>query len=440
MSEDEHNSESDDPFSDCPSVIGETPEADDSGEDLDFPDDIFFGENVPSLNETGIFPEERDETSPDLTEGERRNVARRLEDLPVISPREIEQLLIEKGYRGQRYARRAGSVLAYRHMQRLRREFIEGLPEEDLSLRENYLFLGATGSGKTFLAEMLFRDILGVPTVVADVTRYSETGYIGDDVLMLLSELYEASGQDRAWASCGIICLDEFDKLAASRSAARFAGEGTTKDVSGFGVQRGLLNLLSGKSSPFPTDFGYSAFGQKLTMPLRNIMFIACGAFSGLKQVADLAEGRSGASIGFLETPKETDESLVSRIGFELMEDTRAFANYGILPELIGRFSRMVPFQPLSSEVLREILESNVLSAYRREFQAEGVELVVEEEVIEFVIDSARRRETGARAVRASLVPHLEEAAFRAFGDGGGAKVRLFVDQGNIEMEVIQMA
>lgn len=416
-------------------------ETDQEGEKL-FPDEILFG-GAAGL-EGGLpdfYVEEDDEKSIQLSEGECGRIAEKLESLPVLSPREIEESLVKRGYRGQEYARRAGATLAYRHMQRLRREFIDKVPEEDFSLRENYLFLGATGSGKTFLTEMLFRDILGVPTVVADVTRYSETGYIGDDVLMLLSELFEAAGQDRAWASCGIICLDEFDKLAASRSAARFAGEGTTKDVSGFGVQRGLLNLLSGRSSPFPTDFGYSAFGQKLTMPLHNIMFIACGAFSGLQQVADLAEGGGSASIGFLQdNRKNQDESLVAKIGFELMEDTRAFANYGILPELVGRFSRMVPFQPLSAEVLREILEENVLRSYRREFEAEQVNLVVEDEVIDLIVDSARRRETGARAVRASLVPHLEEAAFRAFGDGGGATVRLFVNKGQIELEVTLLA
>ncbi|MDF1751878.1 MAG: AAA family ATPase [Verrucomicrobiales bacterium] len=416
-------------------------ETDQEGEKL-FPDEILFG-GAAGL-EGGLpdfYVEEDDEKSVQLSEGERGRIAEKLESLPVLSPREIEESLVKRGYRGQEFARRAGATLAYRHMQRLRREFIDKVPEEDFSLRENYLFLGATGSGKTFLTEMLFRDILGVPTVVADVTRYSETGYIGDDVLMLLSELFEAAGQDRAWASCGIICLDEFDKLAASRSAARFAGEGTTKDVSGFGVQRGLLNLLSGRSSPFPTDFGYSAFGQKLTMPLHNIMFIACGAFSGLQQVADLAEGGGSASIGFLQdNRKNQDESLVAKIGFELMEDTRAFANYGILPELVGRFSRMVPFQPLSAEVLREILEENVLRSYRREFEAEQVNLVVEDEVIDLIVDSARRRETGARAVRASLVPHLEEAAFRAFGDGGGATVRLFVNKGQIELEVTLLA
>ena len=403
-----------------------------------FPNDGMFGDTDPQITEVADFSVAEDhEGSTDLSESERGRVAERLDQLPVLSPRQIEQKLKECGYRGQGYARRAGATLAYRHMQRLRREFIDKVALADRTPRENYLFLGATGSGKTFLTELLFRDILGIPTVVADVTRCSETGYIGDDVLMLISELYEVAGQDRGWASCGVVCLDEFDKLAASRSSARFAGEGTTKDVSGFGVQRGLLNLLSGQSSPFPTDFGYSAFGQRKTMPLQNIMFIACGAFSGLKQVAALSEGSATTpQIGFLESVGEKDDSLVSKIGFELMEDTRAFSNYGILPELVGRFSRMVPFQPLDKDVLRKILEQNVLHVYRKEFEAEQVELIIEEEVHDLIIESAHRRETGARALRAALVPHLEEAAFRAFGHGGGATVRLYVDKGEIDLDV----
>ncbi len=378
-----------------------------------------------------------DEPQPtdELSRSERSEVAEKLSTLKSLAPTEIERELLNHGYRGQEYARRAGAVLAYRHMQRLRRDFLENIPADELPPRENYLFLGATGSGKTYITEMLFRDILKVPTVVADVTRCSETGYIGDDVQMLLSELYESAGQSRGWASCGVICLDEFDKLAASRSSARFAGEGTTKDVSGFGVQRSLLTLLSGQSSPFPTDFGFSGMGQRVTMPLRNLMFIACGAFSGLKEVAELNEGET--RIGFdADLRPERDDSLVAKIGAALLENTKAFSNYGILPELLGRFSRLVPFQPLGEDVMRQILEDVLINSYTREFKSEGVELTIGEDVISHVVKAARTRETGARGLRASLVPHLEEAAFQTFGHDTPGKVKLKVENGEVVAEI----
>lgn len=370
----------------------------------------------------------------DLSAAERGLVAQRLGALPPLSPLEIERQILDRGYRGQDHARRAGAVLAYRHLARLRRQFLDGLAPETLPARENYLFLGATGSGKTYLAELLFRDILRVPTVVADVTRCSETGYVGEDVQMLLSQLYEAAGQDRGWASCGVICLDEFDKLAASRSNARFAGEGTTKDVSGFGVQRGLLTLLSGRSSPFPTDFGFSGHGARKVMPLGNVMFIAAGAFSGLRETAELSRAAHG--IGFGAAPRPvSDDALVARIGAELLENTRAFSDYGILPELVGRFSRLVPFQPLGGDVLREILEDTLLATYRNEFRHEGVALEVRESVIDHIVEAARRRETGARGLRASLVPHLEEAAFQTFGQNAPARVVIDLVDGEIRAE-----
>lgn len=375
-----------------------------------------------------------------LTDKEKSRVAERLEKLPKFTPRSIEEELLKHGYRGQKFARRAGSVLAYRHLQRLRREFMDGDAVLDLPPRESYLFLGATGSGKTYLIELLFRTILGVPTVISDMTRFSEAGYVGDDVQMILSQLYEGAEQDRGWASCGVACLDEFDKLAASRSSARFAGEGTTKDVSGFGVQRGLLTLLSGQVSPFPTDFGFSGHGQRMMMPLHNLMFVACGAFSGLRETAELGKGEK--SIGFANLSKnpataDTDDALVSRISAQLLENTRAFADYGILPELVGRFSRLVPFQPLAEEVLREILNDTLIHKYRAEFDREGVSLEITDSAIAHIIETAHRRETGARALRASLVPYLEEAAFDTFGKEKDEKAAAKIDFDGSEIQLI---
>ncbi len=344
--------------------------------------------------------------------------------VPLLRPADCSARLLALGYRGQEHARRAASVLAYRHVRRIKRLWLEGTSIDALGPRENYLFIGPTGSGKTFLVELLFRDVLKVPTITVDITQYSETGYIGEDVNMILSRLFETAGQDLGWAACGVVCVDEFDKLASSRSNARFAGEGTTKDVSGYGVQRGLLTLLSGHEAQFPADFGYAHLGPKLTMPLGGISFIACGAFSGLKTTADLLN--EGERIGFgRDAPPLSPEAIAVKLDEQVLEQTAAFARYGFLPELIGRFSRVVVFEPLGKDTLRSILVDGVVRDYRAEFAAEGLELEVQEAVLERVVERAEKRELGARGLRATLVPYLEKAAYEHFGSGQPATIRL---------------
>ncbi|MCE9669032.1 AAA family ATPase [Myxococcus stipitatus] len=342
------------------------------------------------------------------------DVRERVAAIEVLSPREIDARLTDLGYRGQQEARRAAAVLAYRHLRRIRRLHLEGLAPEP-GQRENCMFLGPTGSGKTFLVELLFREILAVPTVLADATQFSETGYVGDDVNTLLSRLYEVADRDSDWAACGVICMDEFDKLATSRSDSRFAGQQTTKDVSGFGVQRGLLHLLSASNADFPPDFGFTSRLQPDSMELSCVTFIACGAFSGLRSTA---EGMARAErLGFGREPRAVaEESIATSVTQEQLEQTTAFARYGFIPELIGRFNRLVSFAPLDAATLGDILQHNVLRAYEREFEQEGLHLVVEPAVREHVIARALKRETGARGLRTTLAPILEQAAYEHFG------------------------
>lgn len=357
----------------------------------------------------------------------------RLAAIPLLTPRACDAQLTGLGYRGQPHARRAASVLAYRHIRRLRRLFLENVPLADLGPRDNYLFIGPTGCGKTHLVELLFRDILRVPSVTVDITQFSETGYIGEDVSSILARLYETAEHDLLWAACGVVCIDEFDKLASSRSNARFAGEGTTKDVSGYGVQRGLLTLLSGNEALFPADFGYAHMGSKLTMPLFGMSFIACGAFSGLKTTADLLS--NSGRIGFGKATRKLDaEAIAVKIDDRMLEQTAAFASYGFLPELIGRFSRVVAFDPLGADTLREILQDGVLKHYVAEFAAEKLELRVDDAVIEHIVKRAQTRELGARGLRTALVPYLEEAAYAHFGTAAVGIVRLGVDGDTIKV------
>jgi ATP-dependent Clp protease ATP-binding subunit ClpX len=353
-------------------------------------------------------------------------VRERVAALEELSPRDIDARLGELGYRGQEEARRAAAVLAYRHLRRLRRLHLEGLAPEP-GARENCLFLGPTGCGKTFLVELLFREILGVPTVLVDATQFSETGYVGDDVSSILSRLYEAADGDVGWAACGAICMDEFDKLATSRSDSRFAGQQTTKDVSGFGVQRSLLNLLSAPRADFPPDFGFTSRTPPLSMELSALTFIACGAFSGLKRSAQELVQRERLGFG-REVQRRDASAIAEKVEEEELEQTTAFARYGFLPELIGRFTRIVSFSPLDTATLGTILEDSVLRSYEREFAHEGLRLVVEPQVRQWVVARALKRETGARGLRAALVPHLERAAYEHFGRHQDATLRLVLE------------
>jgi ATP-dependent Clp protease ATP-binding subunit ClpX len=360
-------------------------------------------------------------------------VQERLERIRVRSPRDIDTRLEELGYRGQTQARKAAAILAYRHIRRLRRLHIDG-DTLDPGTRQNCLFIGPTGCGKTYLVELLFRDILEVPTVLVDATQFSETGYVGDDVNTILSRLFAHAENDLAWASCGIICMDEFDKLATSRSDSRFAGQQTTKDVSGFGVQRGLLSLLSAQAMDFPPDFGFTSRQPPLRIPLQGITFIACGAFSGFKGVVDQVE--EAARIGF---GRDVKARLPEAIAIQVMEEelsrTTAFARYGFLPELIGRFNRLVAFAPLDADTLKAILMDGVLAEYQREFDEEGMILAADEGVLELIVDRALQRETGARGLRAELARSIEDAAYEHFGQGEARTVRLRRDGDTIVAE-----
>ncbi len=349
-------------------------------------------------------------------------------------PREIETHISACGYVGQEKAVRAIALGAYRHISRLRRIWLEGARRESLPPKTTMLFVGPTGCGKTYLVEILFRDILHLPTVVIDMTGFSETGYVGQDVNSILTRLLYSADMSLAFAAIGVVCLDEFDKLASGQNSAVFSGAGTTKDVSGLGVQRELLKMLESIEMPVPLEYTHSDYAPKAVMSTQDIGFIACGAFSGLK---GLIESNGGEHIGFGRTPLSGDRD---RIAVDYSEDdvmfARNFMNYGFLPELIGRFRRIVPFQALTKEQLAQILRSTLLAQYSNEFQLEGKELHVADSVLERIVQESLRKETGARALEASLMRYLEAAAFEAFSEPTARRVALSLREGRIVHEV----
>ena len=185
----------------------------------------------------------------DPVEPDEREYSEEVQDfvrnLPEVTPQEIFDELGTSGYVGQEQPRKALSLMAYRHMQRLRNIYIREVDPLDLPPKSNHLLMGPTGSGKTYLVELLFRHILKIPTVLVDITTYSETGYVGQDVGSILTRLLYAADGNQELAELGIVCLDEFDKIASGQNNAVFAGAGTTKDISGLVYKENFLSFLN---------------------------------------------------------------------------------------------------------------------------------------------------------------------------------------------------
>lgn len=343
--------------------------------------------------------------------------------IPQFSPQELAEAIRGRGYIGQERAVKAVALWAYRHVARLRRVHLQGVPREALPAKTNMLFVGPTGCGKTFLVEQLFRELLHLPTVIADLTGYSETGYVGQDVSNILTHLLYAAQFSPLAASIGIVCLDEFDKIASGQNNAVFAGAGTTKDVSGLGVQRELLKMLESAEILVPAEFGHSDYAPKTVIPTRDVLFIGCGAFSGLKVLIERGEGEH-IGFGRPQAGGGLDRIAVSYTEAE-MDLVRHFQSYGFLPELIGRFQRIVPFDALSREELKTILTERVLRQYQTEFQLEGVSLEVDESVLELIVGRSLRMETGARGIDAAFIRYLESAAYETYSRKDIRRVRL---------------
>ncbi|HPZ06908.1 MAG TPA: AAA family ATPase [Candidatus Eremiobacteraeota bacterium] len=362
-------------------------------------------------------------------------VVKKVASLPLISPRKIFELLEKQGYRGQDVARKAVSLMAYRHIKRLKRIYMHKMDRKALSSKFNYLFIGPTGCGKTYMVELLFNKILRLPNIIVDITTFSETGYIGEDVTTILTRLINAADGDHQWASCGIVCIDEFDKLATSRSNARFSGEGTTKDVSGLGVQRELLKMLESTEILVPLDYGYSAYGEKVALPTVDISFLACGAFSGFKELSFLKSDTS--KMGLIKAPKPGFKEKIAVMFEETeIENIEVFQSYGFLPELLGRFTRFIPFEPLDEKTLKSILQDNVISKFQEEFFDEGFELIIKDDVIDYIVSKSIKRQTGARGLNSILTKCLEEIAYDNFFSGKQGKIYVRIEDDKLVTKI----
>ena len=324
--------------------------------------------------------------------------------------------------------------MAYRHINRLRHIYVDQIAPHELPSKDNHLLIGPTGCGKTFLVELVFGRILQLPHTIVDITAYSETGYVGQDAVSILTRLVHAAEGNYELASIGVVCIDEFDKLATSKNSAVFSGQGTTKDVSGFGVQKELLKMLEGAEIAVPVELSHSSYSARATMQTDNITFIACGAFSGFDRIINQHKNK----IGFGEQENELSGR---QIAYTLDENdiNKAFhfQNYGIMPELIGRFSRVIPFHPLGKEDLTAILQKNVIAQYEKELDLAGCKLKIDQKVLDQVVEEAFERETGARGIKNALLGYIEDACFELYSSKKKIKaVELYLDQGEVQWKL----
>ena len=323
--------------------------------------------------------------------------------LKLLSPKDIIQHL-NKHVIGQDDAKKVLSVAVYNHYKRLlqKRSSSENIEIE----KSNVIMVGETGTGKTLLVRSIAK-LLNVPFCIADATVLTEAGYVGEDVESILSRLLQSADYDVSSAERGIVFIDEIDKVARKSD-----NPSITRDVSGEGVQQAMLKLLEGAQVSVPPQGGRKHPEQKLVqINTKDILFICGGAFDGISKIIERRV--KSQSIGFNALSKEefNDEKLLSHV------NQLDIKQYGLIPELIGRFPVLTYLNPLTKEILIDILtkpQNALVKQYTKLFEMDDVKLSFNYDVLEFIVEKAITLRLGARGLRSICEAILTDAMFEA--------------------------
>ena len=322
-----------------------------------------------------------------------------IEDLP--RPREIKEFL-DQYVIGQDEAKKYLSVAVYNHYKRI----LQPKDNNDVEIeKSNIILVGRTGTGKTLLAKSIAKK-LHVPFTIVDATVLTEAGYVGEDIESILTRLLQACDYDVEAAERGIVFIDEIDKIARKGD-----NPSITRDVSGEGVQQGLLKLLEGSVVNVPPQGGRKHPDQKMIpVNTQNILFVCGGAFDGIER--KIAQRLNTHVVGFGSVSQQNIIDRDNLLQYIAPQDLKSF---GLIPEIIGRLPILTYLNPLDRDALLRILvepKNSIIKQYIKLFAMDGVELTIDDDVKEFIVDKAIEYKLGARGLRSIAESIMMDAMY----------------------------